>query len=313
MHLTPEQREQVIAELTKDPNRLDSEIGEILRVPSIRVGAIRRQRGFANYSYITRRKMLIQAELKNNPSISNMELARKHKTTAVTVARYREQVGVSPAPRGSAGRPLSEGTMKCRAMLLDGTHLPDIHIAKVCGISFAHVARQRDLLGLPRSSRSNRLPTGRATYDFSVVDEEIRAGELTLVRIAEKHRIPVSWVTTRSTQVGGRINRISPDVRKKIEDVLKQEKRPTTTVIGEMFGVSSSTVNAIRREIGVRRLPPGLPKYEETKRATVLLSGKKSMTLKAIAHESGLTVATVTKIRDRMIHEGKLKKPAPKK
>ena len=312
MHLTKEQRDRVVAELTKNPNRLDVEIAEALGIEAVRVKDIRRQRGFPNYSHITRRKLAIQEELRDNPMLSNLELAEKYGTSAISVAKYREQVGIPPKPRGSANKPPSEGTLKCRAMLMAGTDLPDIHIAKVCGISFAHVARQRDLLNIPRSGRSNRIPTGKKIYDFSKVDADILANEMSLARIARKHNIPIVWVSERTKLLGGRRRFLDADTRSKIRELLMREERMTTTEIGKMLGVSSSTVNNVRKNMGVDRLPPGRAKIAETKRAQVLLSGKTPMTLTAIARESGLTVTTVTKIRNRMMSEGKISKPTPK-
>lgn len=308
MHLTKEQRTQVINELTLNPHRLDTEIGELLNLPAVRVGQIRRTKGFPNYSHITRRKFQIQAELQQNPDLTNSALAEKYGCSMISVARYRSEIGIAPAKRGNGTYEVSEGTMKCREMLLAGTTLPDVHIAKACGISFAHVARQRDLLGLQRSGRSNRLPSTKSTFDFTGIDAEIIAKDMSLTRIAEKWSVPVSWVNERSRQIGIRRNGVDQSTMDKIRELLMREDRMTTTQIAEMLNVSASTVNNVRKKVGVKRLPPGLPKYEETKRAQKLLADPNRKSLSAIAKESNLTVATVTKIRNRMMNDGALSK-----
>jgi len=313
MHLTQEQRTQVINELTMNPHRLDTEIAELLGVSAIRVAGIRRAKGFPNYSHMTRRKEQIQAELRENPDLTNATLATKYNCALQSVARYRSELGIAPAKRGAYGRPIGEGTLKCREMLLAGTDLPDIHIANECGISFAHVARQRDVLGLPRSGRSNRLPSAKRQFDFTGVEEEITNGDMTLARIAEKWSIPVSWVNERSRMMNVRRKRLDEATKSKIGEMLRRKDRPTTTQIAETLGISSSTVNNVRKELGVKRLPPGRPKYEETKRAQKLLASPNRKSLAAIAKESHLTIATVTKIRNRMMNDGLLPQPTTSK
>jgi predicted transcriptional regulator len=306
MYLTQEQRQQVISELTKNPRRLDSEIADLLGVNAIRVASIRRAKGFPNYSHVTRRKDNIQEELRQNPSLTNTYLSAKYNCSNATVACYREELNIPPAPRGPSQ--ISEGTLKARAMLKEGTTLPDVHIASICGISFAHVARQRDVLGLPRSPRSNRVPSAKRHYDFTEIDQDIQSGIMSLSRITEKHNVPKAWVYERSRKLGVRTRKVTPEIREQVEKILQQDERPTTTVIAQMFGVSPSSVNNIRKRLGVKRLPPGLPKVEESKRAMMLLAEPNRKTLTQIAVESGLTVTTVTKIRNRMRNNGEIAK-----
>lgn len=300
MYLTKEQRKLVLAELESNPLRFDSEIAEVVGVPPSRVKLVRRNGGFPNYSHITRRKSQIQESLLNDPSQTNSELAIAYGTTTASVAKYRAEIGVAPTPRGAWRREIGEGTKKCREMLMKGTELPDIHIAEECGISFAHVARQRDLLGLSRSSRSNRLSSPKKNFDWTGVDYDINEDIISLATIAMKHGIPVGWVNERSRSIGVRNRKMTPAVRAQIEEMLRQEPRPTSTEIGKAVGLSASTVDKVRKDLGIPRLPPGRPKYEETKRAMVLLAQPNRPALTEIAKRSGLTVTTVTKIRNRM-------------
>lgn len=300
MYLTKEQRKLVIAELESNPFRLDTEIGTAIGVPPSRVKLIRRNEGFPNYSHITRRKQQIQESLTQNPNQTNIELAIAYGTTASSVAKYRAEIGVDPTPRGAWKREIGEGTKKCREMLMQGTELPDLYIAEECGISFAHVARQRDLLGLSRSPRSNRRVNLKKKFDWTGVDHDIKEDIISLTNIAIKYNIPVAWVNERSRSIGVRNRKMTPETRKRVEDMLRQEPRPTSTQIAKAVGLSASTVDKVRKDLGIPRLPPGRPKYEETKRAMVLLAQPNRAPLTEIAKKSGLTVTTVTKIRNRM-------------
>ena len=95
---------------------------------------------------------------------------------------------------------------------------------------------------------------------------------------------------------------MSPEKYQKILDLLGQENRMTDKKIALTLGVSSVyVVSEIRRKAGIPRLQPGVVKREATNQAMTLLSEPERKSLSQIARESGLTVTTVRKIRNRMI------------
>lgn len=157
LYPTKTQRAQILHELKQNPFRLDTEISELVGIPAFRIRRIREAQGYPAYSHMTRRKHQIQEDLKAEPMTPDSVLAKKYNCAVASVKKYRSELGLPCAPRKTGRWVTRDGTLKCREMLLSGTTLPDTHIAKQCGISSTHVARQRDLLGIPRSSPSNRL------------------------------------------------------------------------------------------------------------------------------------------------------------
>ena len=301
-HLQPTQDEQIIAELERDWQRYDSDIASILGVSVKEVERLRRKTFTPHYTPYVKRRLAIEADLRVNPDLTDQELAVKHHCSTITVAKYRAGLGL-PKSKNKV-RKISEGTHKARAMLESDPMLTDIHISRECGISFAHVARQRDVLGIPRSPQSNRMASRvRGDYDYTRIDADINSNDFTYRVIAIRNEVPYEWVTQRAQQLGiKKRQRMSPEKYQKILDLLGQENRMTDKKIAVTLGVSSVyVVSEIRRKAGIPRLQPGVVKREATNQAMTLLSEPERKSLSQIARESGLTVTTVRKIRNRMI------------
>jgi len=298
----PTQEEQIIAELERDWQRYDSEIASILDVPVKEVERVRRKTFTPHYTPYVKRRFAIEADIRMNPDLADSELAVKHRCTVITVAKYRAGLGFPQSKKPD--RKISEGTKKARAMLESDPTLTDIHISRECGISFAHVARQRDALGIPRSPQSNRMSSRkREKYDYTKIDADINCNDFTYRVIALRNEVPYEWVTQRARQLGIRKRQPwSPERYQAVLDLLNQEDRMTDKKIALTLGISSVyLVSEIRRKAGIPRLLPGLPKREATTQAMALLSEPERKSLAEIARESGLTITTVRKIRDRMV------------
>lgn len=298
----PTQDEQIIAELERDWQRYDSDIASILGVSVKEVERLRRKTFTPHYTPYVKRRLAIEADLRVNPDLTDQELAVKHHCSTITVAKYRAGLGL-PKSRNKV-RKISEGTHKARAMLKSDPMLTDIHISRECGISFAHVARQRDVLGIPRSPQSNRMASRvRGDYDYTKIDADINSNDFTYRVIAIRNEVPYEWVTQRAQQLGiKKRQRMSPEKYQKILDLLGQENRMTDKKIAVTLGVSSVyVVSEIRRKAGIPRLQPGVVKREASNQAMTLLSEPERKSLSQIARETGLTVTTVRKIRNRMI------------
>ena len=294
--------EQIIAELERDWKRYDSEIASIVGVPINEVAKVRRKKLIPHYSPYVKRRMAIEADLRANPEVTDQQMAVKHRCCGVTVAKYRAELGLPKSKRATKNP--SEATLKARAMLESDPTLTDLHVSRECGISFAHVARQRDLLGIPRSPRANRM-TGRKrdNYDYTKVDADILSNDFTYKVISLRNGIPYEWVTNRARKLGiNKRPRVNSETYQKVLDLLQQENRMTEKQIALTLGIASVyTVSAIRKKAGIPRLKPGLPKEEASKKAMALLSEPERKSLSQIARESGLTITTVTKIRNRMM------------
>jgi DNA-binding Lrp family transcriptional regulator len=301
-HLQPTQDEQIIAELERDWQRYDSDIASILGVSAKEVERLRRKTFTPHYTPYVKRRLAIEADLRATPDLTDQELAVKHHCSTITVAKYRAGLGL-PKSKNKV-RKISEGTHKARAMLELDPMLTDIHISRECGISFAHVARQRDVLGIPRSPQSNRMASRvRGDYDYTRIDADINSNDFTYRVIAIRNEVPYEWVTQRAQQLGiKKRQRMSPEKYQKILDLLGQENRMTDKKIAVTLGVSSVyVVSEIRRKAGIPRLQPGVVKREASNQAMTLLSEPERKSLSQIARETGLTVTTVRKIRNRMI------------
>jgi DNA-binding Lrp family transcriptional regulator len=301
-HLQPTQDEQIIAELERDWQRYDSDIASILGVSAKEVERLRRKTFTPHYTPYVKRRLAIEADLRATPDLTDQELAVKHHCSTITVAKYRAGLGL-PKSKNKV-RKISEGTHKARAMLELDPMLTDIHISRECGISFAHVARQRDVLGIPRSPQSNRMASRvRGDYDYTRIDADINSNDFTYRVIAIRNEVPYERVTQRAQQLGiKKRQRMSPEKYQKILDLLGQENRMTDKKIAVTLGVSSVyVVSEIRRKAGIPRLQPGVVKREASNQAMTLLSEPERKSLSQIARETGLTVTTVRKIRNRMI------------
>ncbi len=299
--IDPTKQEEILAELERDWQRYDSDIASIVGVPMSEVAKVRRKKFIPHYSPYVKRRMAIEADLRANPEVTDQEMAVKHRCCGVTVAKYRAELGLPKSKR--AVKRMSEATLKARAMLESDPTLTDLHVARECGISFAHVARQRDVMGIPRSPRSNRMARRkRENHDFTKIDEDILSNDFTYKVISLRNRVPYEWVTYRARQLGVTKRRaVTPEVYQKVLDLLQQEDRMTDRQIAMTLGiVSVYVVSEIRRKAGIPRLQPGLPKREASKKAMALLSEPDRKSLSQIARETGLTVTTVTKIRNRM-------------
>ena len=204
--------------------------------------------------------------------------------------------------------------MTARALLLEQPNLPDSHIAELTGVSFAHIARQRDLMGIPRSPKATRKPNPRKLFDYTEVDKEIWAEDCSYKAIGIRHNIPYQWVTTRAKAIGyGAVNVAKSEIiAKTITELVNQPRRMTDRQIGIMLGVNPNYVRKIRLNAGIPRLEPGRPKYDERLRAQALLSESNPKSLEAIARETGLTVTTVAKERDKMAGTFKPPRRKPK-
>ena len=298
--LTPEQRVMVRRELMRDPKRYDSDIALILGVKATEVSYYRRRNGYPNYSPYTIRHDAIHADLLADPAVHDSVLALKYRCSLPTVAKYRAELGLpKSAPKW---RPAGEGTMHARAILLEQPTLPDSYIAELTGISFAHIARQRDLMGIPRSPKATRKPNPRELFDYTEVDKEIWAEDCSYKAIGIRHNIPYQWVTARAKAIGYSAVNVAKSeiIAKTIFDLVNQPRRMTDVQIGKMLKVSPNYVRKIRLNAGIPRLDPGRPKYDECLRAEALLSEPNRKSLKVIARETGLTVTTVAKVRDKM-------------
>ena len=306
--LTPEQRVMVRRELMRDPKRYDSDIALIVGVKATDVSYYRRRNGYPHYSPYTIRHDAINAELLADPNVRDSVFALKHRCSLATVAKYRAELGLPIQPkRVPKRRPPGEKTMTARALLLEQPNLPDSHIAELTGVSFAHIARQRDLMGIPRSPKATRKPNPRELFDYTEVDKEIWAEDCSFKAISTRHNIRYQWVTARAKAIGYVRNCKNEAIAKTIFDLVNQPRRMTDVQIGIMLGVSPNYVRKIRLDAGIPRLDPGCPKHEECLRAEALLSEPNRKSLKVIARETGLTVTTVAKVRDKML--GSYKEP----
>jgi DNA-binding Lrp family transcriptional regulator len=296
-------QEEILAELQRDWQRYDSDIASIVGVPIKEVAKSRRKNYIPHYSPYVKRRMAIEADLRANPEVTDQQMAVKHRCCGVTVAKYRAELGLPKAKR--AVKTMSEATLKARAMLEADPTLTDLYISRECGISFAHVARQRDLMGLPRSPRGNRMTRRkRDSHDYTKIDADILSNDFTYKVISLRNSVPYEWVTNRARVLGVTKKRaVTPEVYQKVLDLLQQEDRMTDRQIANTLGiVSAYIVSEIRRKAGIPRLQPGLPKREASRQAMALLSEPDRKSLSQIARETGLTVTTVTKIRNRMMN-----------
>jgi DNA-directed RNA polymerase specialized sigma subunit len=143
----------------------------------------------------------------------------------------------------------------------------------------------------------------RGDYDYTRIDADINSNDFTYRVIAIRNEVPYEWVTQRAQQLGiKKRQRMSPEKYQKILDLLGQENRMTDKKIAVTLGVSSVyVVSEIRRKAGIPRLQPGVVKREASNQAMTLLSEPERKSLSQIARETGLTVTTVRKIRNRMI------------
>lgn len=293
-------KNRIREELNKNPLRYDNEIAEAIGVPTFMVRNLRSYEKYPRFTPYVKRRIEIEEYLTKEPQATDDEVAEIFSCCPATVATYRLAKGLPKAPRVKR---VSDKTMKARQMLLDNPELNDLYISRESGISFAHVARQRDLLGLQRS-RGKRTLKGRRLYDYSAIDIDITTGDISYGTIALRYKIPYSWVLLRAKEIGaGNRRRVSGDKKKKVMELLMLEPRPKDSEIAKIVGgCSGSYVSNLRKELGIKRLPPGLPKYEETRKAEELLRRHypHEKSLAVIATEAGLTVATVTKIRNRI-------------
>lgn len=297
--LTPKQKAMVRWELMRDPKRYDSDIALILGIKATEVAYYRRQKGYPHYSPYTIRHEAVNADLLADPTVRDTVLALKHRCSNGTVARYRAELGL-PKNRGSGTRPAGEKTITARGLLREQPNLTDSYIAELTGVSFAHIARQRDLMGLPRSPKNNRKPSARKLFDYTEVDKEIWAEDCSFKAISIRHNIRYQWVTARAKEIGHVRNFKDETIPKTVLDLVNQPRRMTDVQIGIMLGVSPNYVRKIRLNAGIPRLEPGRPKYDERLRAQALLSESNRKSLEVIARETGLTVTTVAKERDKM-------------
>lgn len=306
--LTPEQRVMVRRELMRDPKRYDSDIALIVGIKATDVSYYRRRNGYPHYSPYTIRHDAINAELLADPNVRDSVFALKYRCSLATVAKYRAELGLPIQPkRVPKRRPPGEKTMTARALLLEQPNLPDSHIAELTGVSFAHIARQRDLMGIPRSPKATRKHKPRELFDYTEVDKEIWAEDCSFKAISIRHNIRYQWVTARAKAIGYVRNCKNEAIAKTVLDLVNQPRRMTDVQIGKMLGVSPNYVRNIRLKAGIPRLDPGRPKYDECLRAEALLSEPNRKSLKVIARETGLTVTTVAKVRDKML--GSYKEP----
>lgn len=297
--LTPEQRAMVRRELMRDPKRYDSDIALILGLKATEVSYYRRRNGYPNYSPYTIRHDAINTELLADPSVRDSALALKYRCSLPTVAKYRAELGL-PKSALRYYRKAGEGTMQARAILLEQPTLPDSYIAELTGISDAHIGRQRDLLGIPRSPKATRKPNPRELFDYTEVDAEILAEDCSYKMISIRHDIRYQWVTARAKAIGYVRNSKNETIAKTVLELVNQPRRMTDVQIGKMLRVSPNYVRKIRLDAGIPRLDPGRPKHDECLKAEVLLSEPNRKSLKVIARETGLTVTTVAKVRDKM-------------
>ena len=287
----------------RDPKRYDSDIALIVGVKATEVSYYRRRNGYPNYSPYTIRHDAINAELLADPNVRDSVFALKHRCALATVAKYRAELGLPIQPkRVPKRRPPGEKTMTARALLLEQPNLPDSHIAELTGVSFAHIARQRDLMGIPRSPKATRKPNPRELFDYTEVDKEIWAEDCSYKAIGIRHDIRYQWVTARAKAIGYSAVNVAKSeiIAKTIFDLVNQPRRMTDVQIGKMLTVSPNYVRKIRLDAGIPRLDPGRPKHDECLQAEVLLSEPNRKSLKVIARETGLTVTTVAKVRDKM-------------
>ena len=301
--MTPEQVEVIREDIKRDEYRYDGDIALAHDVQQSVVSFIREQEGLKPMSPYRKRQGDIMKHLKTNPGDTNTQISVLYRCSGATVAKYRKMLGVPSARRGI--QQPSEATIKARELLTANPLITDLEVSRASGISFAHVARQRDLLGIPRSARNNRRSSQRVVFDYTEVDADLRAGDLSLVIIASRHAIPMNWVRRRCEEIGVKRRRpLSPDERSQVEEMLKSPlPRMTCRQIAEAIGCSVTTVDKIRKEIGLRRLPPGHPKWEERRKARELLSADNRKPLAEIARESGLSLTTVMKIKNDLAGE----------
>lgn len=309
--LTPTQKAMVRWELMRDPKRYDSDIALILGVKATDVAYYRRQKGYPHCSPYTIRHEAVNADLIADPTVRNSVLALKHHCDVATVAKYRTELGL-PKNVGWGTRPAGEETMHARAILREQPNLTNSYIAKLTGVSFTHVARQRDFMGIPRSPKNNRKPKARELFDYTEVDKEIWAEDCSYKAIGIRHNIRYQWVTARAKAIGYVRKTKDETIPKTILDLVNQPRRMTDRQIGRMLGVNPNYVRKIRLNAGIPRLEPGRPKYDERLRAQALLSESNPKSLEAIARETGLTVTTVAKERDKMAGTFKPPRRKPK-
>lgn len=269
----PAQEEKILAELGRDWQRYDSDIASALGVPIKEVERLRRKTFIPSYTPYVKRRLAIEADLRINPDYLDYELAVKHRCSTITVAKYRAVLGL-PKSNNNVKR-ISEGTHKARVMLQSNPMLTDGYICRECNISFTTVARQRDILGIPRSLPSNRMASRkREEYDYTKIDADISSYDFTYRVISLRNQVPYEWILKRGQQLGiKRRLRISPEKYQKVLDLLEQENRMTDKNIAMALGISSVYfIGKIRRKAGIARLRPGQAKQEAKSRATILLS-----------------------------------------
>jgi hypothetical protein len=311
--LTSEQKEMIYRELVRDPMRHDLDIALSLGVKATSVSHYRRRYGYPNYSMAQGRRDAIKADLLADPTISNSVIALKHHCDTSTVRKYRTELGLPKPPKSARIpilRPVGEKALQIRAILLEQPNLSDRCIAKLTDVSSTHVVRQRDALGIPRST--NRSPSAKSRFDYTEVDKEIWAKNYSFKAIAARHNILPAWITARAKAIGYVRNSQNETITKTVLDLVNQPKRMTDKQIGIMLGVSPNHVRRIRLNAGIPRLDPGRPKYDERLRAQALLSESNPKSLEMIARETGLTVTTVAKERDKMAGTFKPPRRKPK-
>lgn len=293
----PEELIQAIRDdIKRDEYRFDAEIAQGHGVLPAVVAYIRESEAMKPMTMYRKRQGDVMKHLREHPEMTDVDIAKLYRCTGTTVAKYRREMGIAPARRGI--QQVSDNTIKARQMLTDNPTVTDLEVARACGISFAHVARQRDILGIPRSARNNRRPSPRLSHDYTAIDADIRAGEMSMLLISQVHGIPVKWVKMRANEIGVQRRRsLSPDEHAKIEEMLRQgSPRMTCKQIASIMNCSITTIDRIRKEIGLRRLPPGHMKWEERRKAREMLSSPNRPAITVIARECGLSVTTVSKM-----------------
>lgn len=301
--MSPESVEAIREDIKRDQYRYDHEIAETHGVNPSVVAFVREQEGLKPMSPYRKRQGDIMRHLKAHPEDTNTQIAVMYRCSGASVAKYRKLLNIPSARRGIQ-RP-SDATLKARELLTNNPLMTDLEVSRESGISFAHVARQRDLLGIPRSPRNNRRPSQRLSYDYTQVDADLMAGDFSVNIIANRHSIPINWVRKRCDEIGvQRRRQLSPEERTRVEEMLKSPApRMTCRQIATIMGCSITTVDKIRKEIGLRRLPPGHPKWEERRKAREMLSAPDRKPIAQIARECGLSVTTVVKMKNDITAE----------
>ena len=283
-------------DIQRDEYRHDSEIAKLHGVQWVVVAHIRDGLGLKPMTLTRMRMFDIIKHLRENPTHTDTSIAEHFGVSGATVAKYRRMLGIPSVRRGK--QQPSDATLKARELLTNNPSMTDLEVSRQSRISFAHVARQRDFLGIPRSPINNRRPSPRLTYDYTAVDADIKAGNYSVTMIAKIHDIPIAWVKKRMNELGVRRRRaLSPEERLQVESLLKSgSPRMTCKQIASLYGCSVSTIDKIRKEAGLRRLPPGNPKWEERRKAREMLNASDRKSLEVIARECGLSMTTVIKM-----------------